>query len=725
VRRRSASRTLATGALLLALNSISLAPGCNRIGFRPGPPPDAKSVVLVTIDTLRADHVGAYGASFAETPTLDALARAGVRFETAIAAAPITLPSHASLLTGMDPPAHGVRHNGTFKLAPELTTLAERFQAGGWATGAFVGAVVLKARYGLDQGFDVYDDEIRGEKAAPGGFAERPAVEVVDAALAWLARSEGPFFLWVHLYDPHMDYKAPEAFARRFPDRPYDAEIAYADYQVGRLLAALREQGRLADTLVVATADHGESLGEHGEATHSMALYDAVLAVPLIVAGPGLPAGRVVPGVVRAKDLAPTVLAQVGLDPLPEAKGEDLSPRMLADAGGAASGTEGAASGVAPTRAAYAETLATLLDNGWAPLHAIRTDHWLYVRAPRPELYDVARDPRQLDNLVKSDPARARPHQAELDALISSALAGEKQAATLELDDETRAQLHALGYAVADVPVAATGIDPKDGLRWLPLLHQAMGAYEAGDTATAEKLFLEVTEKLPASARAHSQLASIYYQEGRQKRALEHADLAISYDPRTPLHHAVRAEILLSLGRVEDAREAYRQAAAIDAESPWSQVGLQWEALARGDRKAAERHARKAMEDDPGNTGVFLRIAALWSEYGEYERAVAVLEEALRASPQAAFARMRLAIEYARTGKGEAALAEREQAGRYATSARLGTALGRAFAAAGDFERADWQLRQVLERHPDDAFARESLERVEAWRAKLGPSGRS
>ena len=705
MRRRNPSRALAW----LALGLLVVPPGCNRIGFRPGPPSGAKSVVLVTIDTLRADHVGAYGASFAETPTLDALAAAGVRFETAITATPLTLPSHASILTGMDPPAHGVRHNGTFKLAPEVTTLAERFQAGGWATGAFVGAVVLKARYGLDQGFDLYDDEIRGDKAAPGGYVERPAGEVVGAARAWLARTDRPFFLWVHLYDPHMDYKAPEAFMRRFPDRPYDAEIAYADYQVGRLLEALRARGRLADTLVVVTSDHGESLGEHGETTHSMTLYDSVLAVPLLMAGPGLPAGQVVPGLVRVKDVAPTVLAQVGLDPLPEAQGEDLSPLLAADAPGVPE----------RGRAAYAETLATLLDNGWAPLHAIRTDQWLYVRSPRPELYDVTRDPRQLDNLVESDSARARPAQAELDAQISAALANEKHADGLELDDETRAQLHALGYAVADGPVAATGIDPKDGRRWLPLLHRAMGAYEAGQVALAAQLFLEVTEKLPANARAHSQLASIYYQEGRYKRALKHVDLAISYDPRTPLHHAVRAEILLSLSRAPEAREAYRQAAAIDPESPWSQVGLQWEALAKGDGKAAERHARKAMDDDPGNTGVFLRIAALWSEYGEYARAAGVLEEALRASPQAAFARMRLAIEYARTGRGEAALAERELAGHYATSARLGTALGRAFAAAGDFERADWQLRQVLERHPDSAFARESLERVEAWQAKL------
>jgi len=689
-----------------------LAPGCNLVEATfggPRPPEGAKNVVVVTIDTLRADHVGAYGAEGVATPTLDGLADRGVRFETAITAAPITLPAHSSIFTGMDPPHHGVRHNGTFKLGDEVTTLAERFQAAGWNTGAFVGAVVLKARYGLDQGFDVYDDDVHGEKAAPGGFLERPAAEVVDAAQAWLAGTEGPFFLWVHVYDPHMDYKAPPEWAERFPGRPYDAEIAYADSQIGRLLDGLRADGRLDDTLVVLTADHGESLGEHGEPTHSSALYDCVLEVPLIMAGPALPAGRVVSGVVRAKDIAPTVLAQAGLEPLAEADGEDLSPRFASD--------DAPHEGVA-----YSETLATMLDNGWAPLYSVRTDDWFYVRSPRPELYDVARDPKQLDNLVESDPERARPLQERLDAIVSEVLAEEKQATTLEIDDETRDQLHALGYAVPDAPVVRTGIDPKDGRKYLPMLHRAIGAYEAGDVELAERLFLEVAKKLPGSGRSHSRLASIYYQDGRHERALRHIELAISFDPRQALNYAVRAEILLAMGKRDEAARAYADAIAVDPEAAWSRVGEMWQALEAGDRDAAARHAAQAMGDEVGNTGVFLRIAALWSEYGEYERAVAVLEDALDANPASAFAHMRLAIEYARLGRPDDALTQRDLAGPYATNGKLGTALGRAFAAAGDFDRAETQLRAVLAEHPNNALARESLERVHAWQAKLGES---
>jgi arylsulfatase A-like enzyme/tetratricopeptide (TPR) repeat protein len=695
--------------LALAVALLVAGPGCNLVDASlggPRPPADAQSVVLVTIDTLRADHVGAYGAEGVHTPTLDGLAAAGVRFETAITATPITLPSHSSIFTGMDPPHHGVRHNGTYKLGDEVTTLAERFQAAGWQTGAFVGAVVLKSRYGLDQGFDVYDDDVHGDKAAPGGFLERPAAEVVDAAQAWLAEVEGPFFLWVHLYDPHMDYKAPAEWTDRFPKRPYDAEIAYADAQVGRLLDGLRAEGRLERTLVVLTSDHGESLGEHGEATHSSALYDSVLAVPLLVAGPDVPAGRVVPGVVRVKDVAPTVLAQAGLDPLPEADGRDLTPHFATGA-------------PVEDGVAYSETLATMLDNGWAPIFSVRTDDWLYVRSPRPELYDVREDPRQVRNLVEIDPERARPHQERLDAVVSDVLAEEKNATTLEVDDETRAQLHALGYAIAEEPVEQTGIDPKDGRKYLPMLHRAIGAYEAGEIELAEKLFVEVAKRLPGSGRSHSRLASIYYQDGRHERALNHIELAISFDPRQALNYAVRAEILLAMGKRDEAAAAYEHAIAVDPEAPWSRVGRMWQALEAGDREAAARHAADAMADEVGNTGVFLRIAALWSEYGEYERAGRVLEDALDANPASRFAHMRLAIEYARLGRSEDALAQRELAGRYATNGKLGTALGRAFAAAGDFERAAWQLEAVLAEHPKSRLARESLERVHAWQRKL------
>jgi len=698
-----------------ALLTLALGSACNRIDLAPGPPADAPNVVLVTIDTLRADHVGAYGAAGAGTPTLDGVARDGVRFETAITATPLTLPSHATLLTGQDAPEHGVRHNGTFRLGEETTTLAERLRGAGWSTGAFVGAVVLKSRFGLDQGFDVYDDDVKGDPAAAGGFIERPASQVIDAATAWLDRVDRPFFLWVHLYDPHMDYRAPAAFTARFPGRPYDAEIAYADSQVGRLLAHLRTSGRLEQSLVLVTSDHGESLGEHGEKTHSTALYDSVLKVPLLLQGPGIPPGRVVERLVRLKDVAPTLLSLAGVAPLDAATGENLAPLLQEPA--EARAEPGAEAG--GERMAYAETLATMLDNGWAPLHAIRTEDWLYVRSPRPELYDVRQDPRQIDNLIESAPERVRDEHERLDALVERVLANEVNGTSLDLDAETRAQLHALGYAVTDAPVIQTGIDPKDGRKYLPLLHRAMGAYAAGEFEIAERLFLEVTEKLPASGRAHSQLASIYYQSGRYDRALTHIDWAIRFDPRSAIHHVVRAETLLALGDRPGARAAYRHAAELQPDTAWARVGLMWDALEAGDAEAADVHARRAIAEDIGESGVVLRVAELWTEFQAFDRAVRVLEDELVRTPDPAFVHMRLAIEQARLGRLDLASEHASQAGDYVTNARLGTLYGRALASLGEWERAEAQLRAVLAERPGNELAEQSLERVLVWRERM------
>ena len=273
-----------TLVLLLAAGGLA-APGCNRVDLATALDPERPSLLLVSIDTLRADHVGVYGAVDARTPVIDRLAAEGTRFTTAIASAPLTLPSHASILTGLYPPHHGVRYNGISRLLPSFDTLTERLRDAGYATGAVVGSAVLAGKYGLDQGFDHYDDDTRSR----GDPAERPASEVTDGALAWLEHAERPFFLWVHYYDPHERYAPPAPFADRFAGRPYDGEVAYVDAELGRLFDSLAARGELDEALIVVTSDHGESLGEHAELTHSYSLYDAVLAVPLVFRGPGVP----------------------------------------------------------------------------------------------------------------------------------------------------------------------------------------------------------------------------------------------------------------------------------------------------------------------------------------------------------------------------------------------------------------------------------------------------
>src|SRR5438445_6224684 len=290
--------------------------------------PPRPNLLLVTIDTLRADHVGVYGDTRARTPTLDGLAARGVRFEHVQTPVPMTGPSHATILTGLYPPVHGVRDNIVFSLDARHRTLATLLRAQGYRTAAFVGAYPVAAAFGFRQGFDTFSEDFK-ESDVPGAGAQRRANEVVDDALGWLERpGAGPFFVWIHLYDPHAPYDPPEPYRTDFAGRPYDGEIAFADAQLGRVFEWLRASGHERDTVVAALSDHGESLGEHGEMTHAVLLYEATLRVPMLLAGPGIPSGRVVPARVGTVDLAPTLMRLVGLTPPPEMTGRDLRPAL-------------------------------------------------------------------------------------------------------------------------------------------------------------------------------------------------------------------------------------------------------------------------------------------------------------------------------------------------------------------------------------------------------------
>jgi arylsulfatase A-like enzyme len=555
--------------LLLAAGGIA-ALGCNRVDLAASPDSGRPSVLLVTIDTLRADHVGVYGAVQAETPRLDALAAAGTRFENAIASTPLTLPSHASLLTGLDPPRHGVRHNGVYRLDGEIETLAERFRAAGYTTGAVTGAVVLARRYGLDQGFQSYDDGTSSRRSGAGGFLERRAAEVTERALAWLAQATRPFFLWVHYYDPHHDYRPPQPFAERFSASPYDGEIAYVDTQLGRLLDGLEPGGSHRETLILVTSDHGESLGEHGESTHAYTLYDAVLRVPLILRGPGVPRGRVVESLVRAVDVAPTLLALTGLPVPAEADGEPFIPHLM----------DGASP---PARVAYAETLATRIEQGWSPLFAARSEHHLLVRAPRPELYDVRADPAQLENLAESDPDRVHSAMERLGQALEGRMGECEPQTRLALDGESLGQLRALGYALPSEPVAASGLDPKEGLRSLPAVIDGVVAYDAGDFAGALAHLEHAIDTLPSSSMAHAYLAYTHLRLGQPQRALPHIEAAVRLAPESAYYQAVLGDAHRQLGNAHAAAAAYRRGVEIDPAEPLAQVGMQWVYAKRGD----------------------------------------------------------------------------------------------------------------------------------------------
>ena len=355
-----------------------------------------ENVVLVTIDTLRADHIGCFGYQLVQTPHLDSLAARGTRFAQAVTPVPLTLPSHASILTGTYPFVHGVRDMGGFVLQESPPTLATLLSQAGFRTAAFVGSVTLDHRYGLNRGFATYDDDMPpAESEAGPRKPERRAEVVVERTLAWLAaRPAGRFFLWVHFFDPHSPYDAPQPFHAQYADHPYDGEVAYADAQLGRLLEAVREQGVSDRTLFVVMGDHGESLGEHGESTHGIFLYDATTRIPLVIAGPGVPYGKVVQAQVRSIDVMPTILAAVKIKAGDLLQGVSLCPLIEGNGG------------LPPeSRFALMETIYPRTHLGWSELRAVRTTEWKYIQAPQEELYNLLTDPAESCNVVKSDVA--------------------------------------------------------------------------------------------------------------------------------------------------------------------------------------------------------------------------------------------------------------------------------------------------------------------------------
>jgi arylsulfatase A-like enzyme/Flp pilus assembly protein TadD len=551
------------GRLVIALGLLVLI-GCGPPWADSDPP---ERVVLITVDTLRADHVGCYGAARAHTPHMDALAASGVRFVVAIAPTPVTLPSHASLMTALDPPAHGVRHNSIYALSQSMPTLAEQMQQAGFQTAAFVGAAVLDARFGLARGFGHYDDTLSaGRTSGAVGYAERRAAEVVDAALAWMDDAPPRFFAWLHFYDPHASHDPPVGFASAFASAPYAGEIAYTDAQIGRLLEGIGERFGADGLAVALTSDHGESLGEHGEITHSYTIYDATQRVPLLMAGPGLPERRVVRGVVRLIDVAPTLLALAGANPLAGAAGIDLRPLIAG---------ERSAEREAAARGAYVETLATQLDHGWSPLLGLRTARFKYIRAPRAELYDLVVDPAESSNRAAQQPeavARLDRHLSQLTA------AAQHHAPAVMLSEADRGRLESLGYAVPDGEAISRerlgvvgGVDPKDAIGVLKVIADAHTALSEGRNQDALVLLLAQGDRghVIAAMRAAAALeAGEFAQAQSDARSVLHAQ------PNRPDLWIILARSLEGSGDASAAAAAYRQSLELDASSAAAHTGL-------------------------------------------------------------------------------------------------------------------------------------------------------
>lgn len=681
------SLTLAASCALLASSIVA----CNRAPELPRRG-DAMNVLLISLDTTRADRLGCYGQSGDPTPHIDRLAREGVLFEQCSTAVPITLPSHATILCGTWPFVHGVRDNGSFQLRSENETLAELLKARGYATAAEIAAFVLNREFGLNQGFDVYNDiqtaRDRARASTRQTFVERPAAEVADSAIESIARdAPRPFFHFVHFFDPHRPWDAPAEWAARQRD-PYLAEIAYVDAQIGRILDALQQRGVLERTLIIVTSDHGEGLFEHNEETHSAFVYDTTMRVPLILWRPGyLPAGRRVPFQVRTADVAPTILDFLGGEPPAQANGVSLLPTMR----------DGAAD---PGLAAYGESLYGLYNYGYASLRMLRGAGWKYIHAPRPELYHVASDPGEVADVAAGEPARVAELQAALRALIEQSppvRAG--GSARVAVSPAAQQALGALGYAsggnAASRPAddagemalfESVGVNPMDRADEIRMTSHAMWLMRTGDMRTAEatlrQILAQTGEQGGSFAWAHANLGNILWSRGKLDEAAEHFRIALRSNPRDGRTLTNLGLTLEMMGRLDEAEKHYRAAMDVPPIFAQSHVFLARLLATRGELDSALDHNRQALRLDPNLPLAHVQIAEILARRNDQTAARAELATAVELAPDGAPIRRQCGEVLLLLGAPQEALRELELARKLApnvpiTRVRIADALRR------------------------------------------------
>ena len=708
--------------LVVAALGLSLLGGC---GSRTEP---VHRVLLITIDTLRWDRVGYMGADV-ETPNLDRLGRSGAIFTQAVTAAPITLPAHSSILSGLYPTSHGTRFNGIFRLPDEVETVAETLKGAGFTTAAFVGAFVLDRRFGLEQGFDFYDDELPEESPVnPVYFAERRAEEVVSRALAFIEGHEQErLFVWVHVYDPHAPHDAPALYAERYPGRPYDAEVAYTDSALGPLLTAVNDDR----TAVIVISDHGEGLGDHGESTHTLFVYDSTMKVPLLVKAPGVPAGLRVETQVRSVDVAPTILELAGVSSKSTIDGVSLLGRLE--------------STDAEELSAYGETFGTLYQFNWSELRFLRKDGFKFIEAPRPELYDLRLDPGETDNLWTENPSDVGKRlRRELDRAAKA----EKQASAEPVDEDTKRRLESLGYVASARKKNPGGLpDPKDRVEVFDRMQELLSPEVSGERQ-AQGL-REILALEPDNILAQKRIAGVLAEEGklqeavvefqklhriaefdskdwenlvsallllnRTDEALTLTEQALTEFPWYRELQVLRGEALEKAGRLSEALTAYAKAIELRPEDPENHWRHGAVALKVGDQDAAERDFRESLGRDPTFQEGRLALARLLSETNRSAEAIELLGQAGSASAKAALAEAYLAVE--RYDEARALLEEalRLEPENTRALALLGPVYGR----AGELELAAKTLEKAVALGETSPEIRKNLALVYVQQGKL------
>jgi arylsulfatase A-like enzyme/tetratricopeptide (TPR) repeat protein len=649
-------RKVLLGTIVIALAGISLAAvflfrakspaqRVGRLWARLGV--EKPNVLLITLDTTRADHLPCYGYEEVKTPALDALASRGVVFEQCATTTPFTLPAHCSIMTGTYPTYHGVRINGNTALPAQQTTLAEVFSGHGYSCGAFIAAFVLDGRWGLNRGFAHYDDyfDLAKYKRLDLGFVQRPGNVVMDAALAWLeGQKDKPFFAWVHLYDPHAPYEPPEPFYSEYKDGSpvglYDGEIAFTDKQVGRVISWLQANGLDKKTIVMIVGDHGEGLGEHGESSHGYFIYDSTVHVPFLTVTPFEEfQGLRVKSQVKTVDLFPTLMDLAMIKDPAANQGRSLLTLMARPESGQDS-------------PAYSESLAPNIQFGWGELRSLRTTRYKFVEAPRPELYDLTQDPGETQNLVGSLPKVVREFKADLDKLIKDTSLGAPKPEAANLDRETTERLAALGYIGASAskkPSRTAGgslADPKDKLPIFQAVQRAGELIFDGKYAEAAQGLEGILSQDPRASQPILLLSTCYSEMGRYREAREKLDLVLQDDPENVLALVSLASILMKEGKREDVIAICKRTLAVDDKTVQAHMLLGEVYMADKDEAQALPYLEKAVEIQPKLSQNNINLAACLIGLKRYERAETLLRGVLKDSPKFPLAEFNLGLLY-------------------------------------------------------------------------------
>ena len=762
----------ATAAVIAALGTTACAP--EPFDESPGPGPTAVGsqprgvlsrgassarppVILITIDTLRADRLSSYGSLRVKTPHIDRLAAEGIRFTNASTTVPFTLPAHSSIMTGLYPPSHGVRENVGYVLGTDHPTLAESFRAAGYRTGGFVSAFVLDARWGIGRGFDTYVDDFDLDAMAGAnlGSVQRAGPETIAHALEWLdERRDGsrdeplaeavpsngrdgetrgtteqpPFFLWLHLFDPHDPYEPPEPFRSQYEGRPYDGEVAYTDSLIGDFRNALEQRGLFDEAIVVLTADHGEGLGDHGESHHGFFVYDSTVHVPLIVRLPGgVEGSRVVAEAVSHVDIAPTLTELADLDGGGVVQGRSL---LLSMAG---------MDDPAAERGVYAESFYALDHYGWAPLRSLRTADYKYIETPDPELYALLEDPRELVNVLLEQRGVSRElRRAVLDLAAELDNAAPEATPEPDLDEAALAQLRALGYLAGRGAVKRREAEgPRADAKTKAHLHRAImraqSAFGSGDNDAAAAELRAALAEDGGLLDAHQLLGTITLLAGDPEPAISHFQRALALDPEHRQSLLGLANAYQELGRIDEAMVGYRRLLEVAGQDSKATMALARIHVERGELNEAENVLAAASEGREPPPVVTSKLGEVMALMGRRAEAEAKFRQALASNPELGEAQFNLAVLLDESGRLDdaasayrraAELRPRDQRPRF-NLGRLHGRSGRpleqieayrdAVEAAPDFSRGYFHLAkalmdQGLDLREAEAIARKGLE---------------